>query len=246
MAVPLSPTQMKGELQDEFLTCSICSQPYDNDEHQAKCLPCLHTNCKSCLQNIAGESSQFDCPKCSKLITLPGETVDSLSDNFIVENFHAYQSIFDLAVTCGNCNSSNTAVRFCHDCGSFQCQDCIDSHQKMRSMRHHQLMTFKELQAKKSNPMMQQQHCTKHSKQDMTMYCRDADCNVPICGTCGHLDHRGHDLIALSAAIEQTVNDMQLSADRVNERNEELACKRLAAEELQQTMTTNFKRKEKK
>ncbi|XP_072046827.1 tripartite motif-containing protein 2-like [Amphiura filiformis] len=246
MAASLSPTQMKEEFKDKFLTCSICEEPYDNDERQAKCLPCLHTYCKSCLQRIAGKRPKFDCPKCCKLITLPGGTVDSLPNNFIVENLKGYQNIFNLAVVCGNCDDDNPAVKFCHDCGSFLCQGCIESHQKMRSMQHHQLVTIEELQAKKCNPMMQQQqHCTKHPKQDMTMYCKEADCKVPVCATCGHLDHRGHDLIELSATIEKIVADMQLSSERVNERNQELARKQLVVEELQQTLTNNFKKKEK-
>ncbi|XP_072046335.1 E3 ubiquitin-protein ligase TRIM56-like [Amphiura filiformis] len=245
MAVSLSPTQMKEEFKDEFLTCSICAEPYDHDEHQAKCLPCLHTYCKSCLQRIAGKRSKFDCPKCRKLITLPGGTVDSLPNNFIVENLKEYQHIFSLEVTCGNCKRDDPAVRFCHDCGSFQCQRCTDNHQDMRFMQHHQLVTIEELQAKKCNPMMQQQqYCTKHPKQDMTMYCQEVNCKVSVCATCGLIDHRGHDLIELSGAIEKIVADILLSSTRINERNQELARKRLVAEEQQHTLTVNFKKKE--
>ncbi|XP_072019601.1 tripartite motif-containing protein 2-like [Amphiura filiformis] len=157
MAAASSPAQMKEEFKDEFLTCSICAEPYDNGVHQAKCLPCLHTYCKSCLQRIASKRSQFDCPKCRKPITLPGGTVDSLPNNFLVENLKQYQNIFNMAaVTCGNCNRDVPSVRFCHDCGSFQCQRCTDNHQEMRSMQHHQLVTIEELQAKKCNPITQQ------------------------------------------------------------------------------------------
>ncbi|XP_072030170.1 tripartite motif-containing protein 2-like [Amphiura filiformis] len=245
MAASVLAGNRKEEFKKEFLTCAICAEPYDNDKHQAKCLPCLHTYCKSCLQSIAGNRSQFNCPKCRKLIILPGGTVDSLPNNFIVENLKEYQNIFNPAVICGNCDDDNSAVSFCHDCASFQCQGCIDNHQKIRFMRHHQLVTIEELKAKKCNPMMQQEHCTKHPKQDMTMYCREADCKVPVCATCGHLDHRGHDLIELSTAIEQVVADMQHSSERVNMRSQEFACARLGAEELQQYLTTNFRKKEK-
>ncbi|XP_072024713.1 E3 ubiquitin-protein ligase TRIM45-like [Amphiura filiformis] len=91
--------------------------------------------------------------------------------------------------------------------------------------------------------LQQQQHCTKHPKQDIAMYCKD--CKVPVCAICGHLNHRRHDLIELSAAIEQIVADMQLSSERINERNRTLTCKGLAAEVLKVTHTTNFKKKEK-
>ncbi|XP_072024534.1 uncharacterized protein [Amphiura filiformis] len=155
MATSLSPAQRKEDFKDEFLTCSICAELYDNAEHRAKCLPCLHTFCKACLQRIAGTSrSKLDCPKCRKFITLPGGTVNSLPNNFNVENLKEYQNSFNSAQICGNCNRDDPAVRFCHDCGSFQCQRCTDNHQEMSSMKHHQLVTFDELQGTKCNPQL--------------------------------------------------------------------------------------------
>ncbi len=111
-AFALSPkgTRSKEEFVDEFLTCSICVEPYDSGTRQAKCLPCLHTYCKSCLQSVAGKGVELDCPKCRKQVKFPGETVESLPNNFLVENLREYQNIFDLSVTCGNCDDNNPAI----------------------------------------------------------------------------------------------------------------------------------------
>ncbi len=244
MAASLSTSQMKEEFKDEFLTCSICAEPYDDSEHKAKCLPCLHTFCKSCLQKIAGKQSKIDCPKCRKLIIFSGGTVDSLPDNFIVENLKEYQDIFSLEVLCGNCDDDIQAVCFCHDCGLFLCQSCSDSHEKMRSMSNHQLVTVEELQARKCNPMKQQlSQCKKHPKQDMTMYCRNLLCKDPVCASCGLLYHQGHDLIELSVAIDNMMADLKQSSAKVNERKQEFAEQKLTIEERKQNLTASFKEK---
>ncbi|XP_072017256.1 E3 ubiquitin-protein ligase TRIM56-like [Amphiura filiformis] len=245
MAASLSYTQRKEDFKDEFLTCSICTEPYDNDKRMAKYLPCLHTYCKSCLQSIAGKRPTLDCPKCRKLISLPRGTVDGLPNNFIVENLKEYQGIFNSSISCGSC-IDDPAASFCHDCGLFLCQKCIDAHRQFGPHKQHKLLTLAELQEKKYNPLMQQQqHCLKHQKQDMTMYCTESNCKVPVCATCGLLDHRGHDLVELSVAIAKVIDDMHLSTARVRQRSQELACKRVAVESLQETLTTNFKKKEK-
>ena len=162
MAASLSSVQRVEEFKEEFLTCSLCVESYDNEEHQAKCLPCLHTYCQSCLQRHVSGKPKFNCPTCRCLITLPGETVASLTNNFFVENLKGYQDIFNHAVICGNCDKGHSAASFCHDCGSFQCQSCMDNHSLMRSTRNHDLVPMSELQEKKCNPMMQKQlYCTK-------------------------------------------------------------------------------------
>ena len=97
MAASLSPTQQQEDFKEKFLTCSICTEPYDNDQHQAKCLSCLHTYCKSCLQKLAGKRPKINCPNCRSLVTLPGGRVDNLPNNFIIENLKPYQDVFNQA-----------------------------------------------------------------------------------------------------------------------------------------------------
>ena len=243
-ATAIVNAKAKEDFVDEFLTCAICTELYDNDEHQAKCLPCLHTYCKSCLQCYAGMRPKFNCPKCCCLIPLPNGTVDSLPNNFIVENLKENQGILDRSVLCGNCDDDNPAVKFCHDCGSFQCQRCADNHQVMRSMQHHHLATLEELQGKKCKHMSQQQLCLKHPKQDLTLYCREADCKVPVCASCGLVDHRDHDLIDLSAAVDEIKEEMHRSSARLTSRNEELVKKKAIAKTNQTILTDNYRQKE--
>ena len=247
MAASLSPSQRQEDFKEEFLTCSICTEPYDNDQHQAKCLPCLHTYCKSCLQKLAGKRSKINCPNCHSLVTLPGGTVDSLPGNFIVENLKDYRDAFNLAVLCGSCGEEGSqAVSFCHDCGCFICQTCVDGHRRMGALRGHKLSTMAELQQQKCNPMAQRhQQCKKHPKQDLILFCKEPNCKIPVCAPCGLIDHQGHDLTDLSAALDEVKADMQSSAASVSSRNQEIAKKHITIKTMQETLTDNFNQKEK-
>ena len=236
-----------GNFREEFLTCSICTESFDNADHQAKCLPCLHTYCKLCLQKIVEGNSELNCPQCRQTVSLPEETVDSLQNNFIVENLKEYQNILNFAVICRSCDAETQAVKFCYDCGLFVCKDCDDGHKKLRILQHHRLVTIEELQAKKCNPLLElQPHCKTHPKQDMTMFCQTEDCKIPVCATCGHLDHRrdlGHDLVELSTAIQEIKVQMQQLTVRAKDRKNTLASTRLVAEKQKDTLTANFKRR---
>ena len=247
MAASLTSVQQQEDFKDKFLTCSICIEPYDNEQHQAKCLPCLHTYCKSCLQKLAGNRSKINCPKCRSLVTLPGGTVDSLPNNFLVENLKDYHDIFNFAVSCGSCeNEGNQAVSFCHDCGCFLCQGCVDAHTRLGPLRMHKLSKMAELQEKKCNPMAKRhQQCKKHPKQDLTLFCREPNCKIPVCASCGHVYHRGHDLIDLSVAFDEIVADMQRSIARVSLKNQETAEEHATAEATQKKLTNSFNQKAK-
>ncbi|XP_071093969.1 tripartite motif-containing protein 2-like [Haliotis cracherodii] len=84
---------LADEISDEYLTCSICLDPYQ----EPKQLPCLHSFCRKCLgDHIAnnvprGRTLSFTCPVCRK-VTKPAnpdgnrlkEWADAFPDNFFI------------------------------------------------------------------------------------------------------------------------------------------------------------------
>ena len=238
MAASLLPSQKSEEFKEQFLTCPICYESYDNGEHQAKCLPCLHTFCLSCLQSHASKRPKFNCPQCRKEIILPGGNVDSLPNNFLVENLKDYQDIQNLTVSCGSCDEESQAVSFCHDCGCFLCHTCVDNHQKMRPLRHHKRSTMQELQQQKYHPR-KEQVCQKHPSQTLTLYCKHAACKVPVCASCGLVDHRSHKLVDLSKAVDGILIEIKQSSAKVNGRNQQLVRRRATVKTQQKMLNQN-------
>ena len=242
MAASLLPSQKSEEFKEQFLTCPICYESYDNGEHQAKCLPCLHTFCLSCLQSHAGKRPKFNCPQCRKEIIPPDQNVDSLPNNFLVENLKDYKDLINHAVLCGDCDDGNQAVSFCHDCGLFLCQGCVDDHRRKRSQRHHKLSTLKDLQQQNYHPR-KERVCQKHPSQTVNLYCKEAACKVPVCASCGLVDHRGHELIDISAAIDEIVAEIKQTSAQLNDRSQELIRRKMTLETQQKQLVQSSEQK---
>ena len=70
---------MLEEVSDE-LSCSICLDVLC----EPKTLPCLHSFCKTCLEDIvqAGLNKELLCPNCRKPFVVPGNSIDSFPTNF--------------------------------------------------------------------------------------------------------------------------------------------------------------------
>ena len=70
---------MLEEVSDD-LSCSICLDVLC----EPKTLPCLHSFCKACLEDIvqAGRNKELLCPNCRKPFVVPGNSIDSFPTNF--------------------------------------------------------------------------------------------------------------------------------------------------------------------
>ena len=247
MAASLSSIHREEEFRDEFLTCSICTESYDNANHKAKCLPCLHTFCNSCLGKYVGKKSRFNCPQCRRSVVLAQKgCIEELPSNFMVENLKGYQDIFRSEVACGNCDSSTSAVCFCFDCTLFLCQSCLDGHRKMRSLNQHAVSSMKELQENKCNPILQrEERCKKHPKHSLTVYCMEEGCTIPVCPTCALTAHRSHELIEITAAVEKVVQNLHDLSTNVGKRNQFLTDNNESIKTAQKQMTSCFVHKQK-
>ena len=54
----------------DILICDICTEPYDNKTRVPKFLSCHHTVCERCLQIVAGDQANIDCPTCRQVSKL--------------------------------------------------------------------------------------------------------------------------------------------------------------------------------
>ena len=62
----------------ELLECSVCLESLDAT---SKVLPCQHTFCKRCLEEIVSTKSELRCPECRTLVNI---SVDELPTNILL------------------------------------------------------------------------------------------------------------------------------------------------------------------
>ena len=100
--------------------CSLCLEAFKDP----RILPCFHTFCLICLKDYLsaipkdnGTSSQFNCPLCRKVNSLPQDGVQCLQKNFYLdEQDGKIQSCPD--------HPEEDLRFFCHNCNDSLCRDC--------------------------------------------------------------------------------------------------------------------------
>ena len=59
---------------NELLECSVC---LDRLDASSKVLPCQHTFCRRCLEEIVSTKHELRCPECRSLVQIPIEDLPS-------------------------------------------------------------------------------------------------------------------------------------------------------------------------
>lgn len=71
-------TSMDEQALNELLECSVCLERLD---HTSKVLPCQHTFCRRCLEEILSTQHELRCPECRTLVTV---RVEDLPPNILL------------------------------------------------------------------------------------------------------------------------------------------------------------------
>jgi len=121
--------------------CSICLENFD----QPKSLPCLHTFCLKCLQNLCQNvrpGQRKGCPICRKEFRIPNDGVEALPLNFdmvaLMEvnrgiEYCDQHSDEALKLFCFDCNTDICVVCYALSHAQHRCEDV-----KMAAERFHQ------------------------------------------------------------------------------------------------------------
>jgi len=115
------------DFNESFLTCGTCLCMYDGQEHTPKLLPCSHTVCLECLIRIVAtfaRDSQFRCPICRELITIPRGGIQALPPSFLVNQLLDLMASQRREVIPKCSTHANQELLFCETCDSVFCTIC--------------------------------------------------------------------------------------------------------------------------
>ncbi|XP_078576762.1 uncharacterized protein LOC144862270 [Branchiostoma floridae x Branchiostoma japonicum] len=131
---------LSEEIQEDILSCPICYHQLT----EPKALPCQHTYCCKCLQELArrAKNGQFQCPECGKTVAIPTGGVEAFPTNFLVAN------VLDKVQQCKEekkkqadetdmCDiHKQEAQVVCDDCNVVVCNVCLKSGHKGHVLKH--------------------------------------------------------------------------------------------------------------
>ena len=216
-------------LHDE-VSCSVCMCPFTDPKQ----LPCLHSFCLHCLNNIqrlSGVHGKITCPECRRQFQIPGNGNPSeLPTNFRINSLLDVLAIKECStanVKCGNCDKRSAQTLYCFQCCSFWCEECILGHNIIRTNKEHKTLALKDFQDQDLEAVLQRPaFCQKkhHEKEELKFFCKS--CKVAICNTCAVTLPEGHGKVPLQEATDAPkihINCMITSLkDKMEEKRREI------------------------
>ena len=119
-----------------------------------KVLPCLHTFCRRCLEELMRRERAMclHCPTCKQEVPLSHDSgVDCLPSNFFINNILdvvvSHDDDYENGVvaraeplqprTCSSCDEGSQVTSRCQDCNEHLCDSCVRAHQRVRLTKDH-------------------------------------------------------------------------------------------------------------
>ena len=216
---------------DKVLTCSVCHCTFTD----AKLLPCLHTFCLHCLNEIlrtSGSRSTISCPECRRDIPVPESgNFNELPTDFRMNSLRDVRAIKECKenVKCGNCEQVNAPGQsfYCFECSSFWCKKCIVAHNTMKASKQHRSLALEDFKTEDFESVLKRPErpafCQKrnHETEELKFFCRR--CLVAMCSVCSSLDHEGHPKVH----IEEAANERRMQfRSAIEEQKEKMIMKR--------------------
>ena len=206
---------------NEEVSCSVCMSTFTDP----KILPCFHTFCLHCLnelQRTSGKHGEITCPECRRKFQVPGSGYPKdLPANFRMNSLldvMAIQKCNVSGVKCGNCEKTSAQSFYCFQCCAFWCEDCSTAHNLIKANKTHRVLAIRDFKDEDiENVLKRAVYCQKkhHEKEELKFFCKQ--CEVSICNTCVVTFHEGHDKVLLQDAA----NERKLSLESAIESQKE-------------------------
>ena len=198
------------------LNCSLCLQKYKSP----RILPCLHTYCKVCLEEIQHEgedgASLICCPECVEEHPLPSNGVNGLPPNIYLQgmlDLSIKNGVFDLsfqkqhrervsrgsleesAMRCDICQTDDIiSISHCSVCQYDMCPSCDFSHQRDTQHLTQPKIKAQSLLSSKQPDLF----CYHHRVVTASHYCES--CQLSLCDGCIKSTHKKHTCVKIEGS----------------------------------------------
>lgn len=179
---------------------------------EAKVLPCLHSVCGPCLEQLI-EDSQACVENGQQSIICP-----VCEGSHEVMNYHKYMGNFPVntsidqarigqqqSIECDECIEGQVAIVYCSQCVLNLCNPCAAHHRRGRVTSQHALVG---LTGSKDVRTTRAAFCAVHPSLQYEFFCED--CNIVICRVCVAEYHQAHSYKLIGeAGYESHFHDMK-------------------------------------
>ena len=176
----------------DHLHCSVCLEHYKG--RNPRLLSCHHSFCEGCLKELV-KQGQISCPSCREMTAVKDGDVTNLTMNFHLLPF--LEETRSFGKKCQFCNLS-VAVLKCEECIQIMCQDCSESHSKVKRFKDHHVLKL----------------CFMHYE-GVSQIC--LQCVKPVCFKCLVLEHQEHEdrVVSHEEGIKKLRENIKKTSDQL-------------------------------
>ncbi|XP_048241246.1 tripartite motif-containing protein 45-like [Haliotis rufescens] len=210
-------------IKDLLTECPICTEHFDEARRTPRRMPCcVQSICQACLETHSKGLPKLTCPMCRHQHNLPGGVKSLPKEPIILRILDHLKIVKGLHLPCTHCPDGNPAMSRCDDCGVFLCQECLNAHKRVKLMRDHQPVSFKEMKKQPGKSFNRHHKCAQHD-QPLQFYCYT--CEKIVCVSCTVVDHKegnGHNVVSVNEAHRKKAKSIDDTLVKLRQKAEEL------------------------
>ncbi|XP_041356491.1 E3 ubiquitin/ISG15 ligase TRIM25-like isoform X2 [Gigantopelta aegis] len=218
------------QIRDEFVTCEICLEYFDDQDKSPRILPCFHSFCCRCLESIWEKSpAGVRCPNCRQVWPVQKNIPGTFPQNKVLRNLTEYVNMKSKLdeIMCNECPDSAMATVRCLDCLENMCDRCTTCHKKFVMSKLHRTVLIAEYMNMPQQEFFQQTDiCNTHQNLKLDLFCRA--CSVAVCPSCALISHRDHGILNLKdvyQAKKDQVSAVLCDLEKSKDTSEGYKCK---------------------
>ncbi|XP_041361086.1 E3 ubiquitin-protein ligase TRIM56-like [Gigantopelta aegis] len=203
------------EIKDEFVTCEICLDYFNDGEKCPRILPCHHSFCCQCLVSLWKKPQGVTCPNCRHVWPVRNSIEATFQQNKVLSNLVEYIALKNKRgeIKCHDCPNESTATSRCIDCQEYMCNVCASCHNKFTISKHHKTVLIKELvNMAQDEYFLQKEMCTNHENSKLEIFCKA--CSTAVCPTCVLVSHRDHEICNLKDVYNEKKELIKIRFER--------------------------------
>ena len=201
----------------DSLSCPICFQLFKNPKY----LPCYHSYCEQCLENMVIKS-EITCPECRQVVRV-SNGVKELANNFLInrlvdELILKRKVDGEVKVTCEKCiKKDDPVVAFCPECTIFMCKVCKEQHLIDKSHHRHsdRIVSVTELRSIQVQVKTKLPKCGEGHDEKLKYFCET--CDNLVCVYCTVTNHRDHKHDAVTKVAKKHQQELKKSTESLSE-----------------------------
>ena len=162
---------------DDTTNCPVCQEPFSTEDHIPRLLPCTHTTCDKCLNELVREKSVI-CPQCNKKLGAKKGVESFCKNKYIMKSLEADKAPlesgneFDVFETCPKHGRKLNIYCRSKECEQDICQVCL-----IEQHNGHELVDYLQEDKKADSLQSYLRHC-EHSltvaKEEVETKCKQS------------------------------------------------------------------------